>query len=172
MLTRKKKEEIVKRLTEELKQSKVVVFTDYRGIKANDLNKLKKELKKDGSNLQVIKKNLIELSLQNAKLNVSVKEMDGQMAIVVSTDDEVAPAKILTKFAKENENLKILGGILGEKELSEKDVKSLAKLLSKEELRAKIVGSLKSPISGFVNTLSGNLRGLVNVLNAIKDKKA
>ncbi len=171
MLTREKKEEIVKRLTEELKNSKVVVFTDYRGIKANDINKLKKDLKKEGTNLQVIKKNLIELSLQNAKINVSVKDMEGQMAIVVSEEDEVSPAKILTKFAKENENLKILGGILGEKELSEKDVKALAKLLSKEELRAKIVGSLKSPISGFVNTLSGNLRGLINVLKAIEEKK-
>ncbi|HFC36123.1 MAG TPA: 50S ribosomal protein L10 [Candidatus Moranbacteria bacterium] len=171
MLTREKKEEIVKRLTEELKNSKVVVFTDYRGIKANDINKLKKDLKKEGTNLQVIKKNLIELSLQNAKINVSVKDMEGQMAIVVSREDEVSPAKILTKFAKENENLKILGGILGEKELSEKDVKALAKLLSKEELRAKIVGSLKSPISGFVNTLSGNLRGLINVLKAIEEKK-
>ncbi len=171
MLTREKKEEIVKRLTEELKNSKVVVFTDYRGIKANDINKLKKDLKKEGTNLQVIKKNLIELSLQNAKINVSVKDMEGQMAIVVSEEDEVSPAKILTKFAKENENLKILGGILGEKELSEKDVKALAKLLSKEELRAKIVGSLKSPISGFVNALSGNLRGLINVLKAIEEKK-
>ncbi len=171
MLTREKKEEIVKRLTEELKNSKAVVFTDYRGIKANDINRLKKDLKKEGTNLQVIKKNLIELSLQNTKLNVSVRDLEGQLAIVVSTEDEVAPAKILTKFAKENENLKILGGILGEKELSEKEVKALAKLLSKEELRAKVVGSLKSPISGFVNTLSGNLRGLINVLKAIEDKK-
>ena len=171
MLTRQKKEEIVKRLTEELKESKAVVFTDYRGIKANDINKLKKELKENDTNLQVIKKNLIELSLKNAKLDVSVKKMDGQISIIVSKEDEVTPAKILTKFAKENENLKILGGILGEKEMSVEEIESLAKLLSKEELRAKVVGSLKSPITGFANVLVGNLRGLVNVLKAIEDKK-
>lgn len=172
MLTRKKKEEIVKRLTEELKESKAVVFTDYRGIKANDINKLKKELKNSGTNLQVIKRNLIELSLKNAKLDVSVSKMDGQISIIVSKEDEVAPAKILTNFAKENENLKILGGILGKEEMSVEEIESLARLLGKEELRAKIVGSLKSPITGFVNVLSGNLRGLVNVLKAIEDKKA
>ncbi len=170
MLTRKQKEEIVKRLTKELKESKVVVFTDYRGVKANEINKLKKELKKEGSNLQVIKKNLVALSLKSAGLDVNIKDMDGQLSIVVSKDDEVSPAKILTKFIKNNENLRILGGLLGEEVMTEKEVKSLAKLLNKEELRAKIVGSLKSPISGFANVLSGNLRSLVNVLNAIKEK--
>lgn len=172
MLTRKKKEEIVKRLTEELKESKAVVFTDYRGIKTNDINKLKKELKNSGTNLQVIKRNLIELSLKNAKLDVSVSKMDGQISIIVSKEDEVTPAKILTNFAKENENLKILGGILGKEEMSVEEIESLARLLGKEELKAKIVGSLKSPITGFVNVLSGNLRGLVNALKAIEDKKA
>ena len=69
------------------------------------------------------------------------------------------------------ENLKIVGGILGTKELTAEEVQALAKLPSKEELLAKLVGTLNAPVSGFVNVLAGNLRGLVNVLKAVADSK-
>lgn len=172
MLRRNQKEEIVKKLTEEFKKSKAVVFADYRGLKTSEMNALKKELKKEGTNFRVIKKSLIELSLKNAGLDVNVKDMEGQLAITVSDRDEVLPAKVLSKFSKGNENLKILGGTLGDKAMSLEEVMALAKLPGKEELLAKLVGSLNAPISGFVNVLSGNTRGLVNVLKAIQEKKA
>ncbi|MDD3498414.1 MAG: 50S ribosomal protein L10 [Candidatus Moranbacteria bacterium] len=172
MLRRNQKEEIVKNLSEEIKNSKSVVFSDYRGLKASEINALKKELKKEGTNLMVIKKSLIDLSLKKAKIDSSVKGMEGQMAITISSEDEVVPAKILSKFSKTNENLKILGGMLGKDIMTVEEVMALAKLPGKEELLAKIVGSLNAPISGFVNVLSGNTRGLVNVLKAIQEKKA
>jgi large subunit ribosomal protein L10 len=172
MLKRQQKEDIVKNLTEELKNSKAAVFTDYRGLKSSEMNTLKKELKKEGTNLSVIKKSLIALSVKNAKIDVNVNDMDGQLAVTVSGDDEVVSAKILSKFSEENENLKILGGTLGDKSMTVDEVLALAKLPSKEELLAKVVGSLNAPISGFVNVLSGNTRSLVNVLKAIGEKKA
>lgn len=172
MLRRKQKEEIVKKLTDDFKNSKAAVFTDYRGLKASEVNALKKELKKEGTNLNVIKKSLIALSLKNAKMDVNVKDMEGQLAVTISDKDEVIPAKILSKFSNDNENLKILGGTLGEKGMSTDEVLALSKLPGKEELLAKIVGSLNAPISGFVNVLSGNTRNLVNVLKAIQEKKA
>jgi large subunit ribosomal protein L10 len=70
-----------------------------------------------------------------------------------------------------NENLKIVGGILGTKELSTAEVNALAKLPSKEELLSKLVGTLNAPVSGFVNVLAGNMRGFVTALQAIADKK-
>ncbi|KKP69168.1 MAG: 50S ribosomal protein L10 [Candidatus Moranbacteria bacterium GW2011_GWE1_35_17] len=172
MLTRLQKEDIVKNLTEKIKSSKAIVFADYRGVKTNDINELKSRLKKEGTNLNVIKKNLIEISLKNAEIEVDVKSLAGQLAITISDNDEVAPARILSKFAKENENLKILGGVLGVKGMSAQEVDALAKLPSKEEMLAKLVGTLNAPISGFVNVLAGNMRGLVNVVKAIADSKA
>ncbi|EKE21751.1 MAG: hypothetical protein ACD_7C00140G0002 [uncultured bacterium] len=172
MLTRLQKEDIVKNLTEKIKSSKAIVFADYRGVKTNDINELKSRLKKEGTNLNVIKKNLIEISLKNAEIEVDVKSLAGQLAITISDNDEVAPARILSKFAKENENLKILGGVLGVKGMSAQEVDALAKLPSKQKMLAKLVGTLNAPISGFVNVLAGNMRGLVNVVKAIADSKA
>ena len=77
----------------------------------------------------------------------------------------------MAKFQKENEALKLYGGVLEEKFLDEEGVMELSKLLSKPELYAKLVGSINTPISGFVNTLSGVIRGMVNVLNGIRDAK-
>lgn len=172
MLTRLQKEEAVKTLTEEIKASKSIVFADYRGVKTNDINELKRRLKKEGTNLRVIKKSLVDLSLKNAKIEMDIRGMEGQLAVTISDNDEVAPARVLSKFAKENESLKILGGVLGIKGMSAKEVDDLAKLPSKEELIAKVVGTIKAPLSGLVNVLNGNTRGLVNVLKAIADNKA
>lgn len=172
MLRRPQKEDIVKKLAEDFKNSKAVVFTDYRGLKSSEMNALKKELKKEGTNLRVIKKSLVNLSLKNAEMDVDVSGMEGQLAVTISDKDEVVPAKVLSKFAKGNENLKILGGMLSGKGMSMEEVLELAKLPGKEELLAKLVGTLNAPISGFVNVLSGNTRALVNVLKAISDKKA
>jgi large subunit ribosomal protein L10 len=171
MLTRQQKHEIVDKLTQDFKDSKSVVFVDFRGLSVKDMTDLKRELKKENSNLSVIKKNLIAVALKNAGIEVDVKSMEGQMAVSVATEDEVSSAKIINKFASDNENVKILGGALGDKAMSAEEVTALAKLPSKEELMAKLVGSLKSPLSGLVNVLGGNQRGLVYVIKAIADSK-
>jgi large subunit ribosomal protein L10 len=172
MLKRQQKEEIVKKLAEDFKNSKAAVFTDYRGLKSSEMNALKKELKKEGTNLNVVKKNLIALALKNAKMDMDIKVLEGQLAVTISSEDEVISAKVLSGFAKTNENLKILGGTLGSKSMSVDEVLALAKLPGKEELLAKLVGTLNAPISGFVTVLNGNTRELVNVLKAIQEKKA
>ena len=110
-------------------------------------------------------------ALKDAGIEMDAKKLEGQVAIAVSSKDEVAAAKIIAKLAKVNENLKIVGGILGTKELSVEEVNALAKLPTKEELLAKLVGTLNAPASGFVNVLAGNMRGFVTALQAIADKK-
>ena len=172
MLTKKAKQELVEKLAQQIKEAKSIVFTDYRGLSVVDMTGLKKELKKEETNLKVIKKKLIDIALDKAGIkDVSVKELEGQLAITISARDEVTPAKILDKFSKSNDNLKILGGILEKEFMTEDQVKALAKLPSKEELIAKVVGSLKAPLSGLVNVLQGNQRNLVYVLKAIADNK-
>ena len=172
MQTKQQKEAIVKDLAGKLKDSKAVVFSDYKGLTVKDMTALRNDLRKEGVDLKVLKKTLLGIALKDAGIEMDVKKLEGQIAVAVSRNDEVAAAKIIAKMAKANENIKIVGGILGTKELSVAEVDALAKLPSKEELLAKLVGTINAPVSGFVNVLAGNLRGLVTVLKAVSEKKA
>jgi large subunit ribosomal protein L10 len=172
MLTKDQKIELVKKLTEKIKAAKSAIFVDYKGIKVKEVTDLKKSLRKADVEYVVAKKTLIDLALKNAGIEgVSMKGMEGQVAISLSNADEVAGAKIIDGFAKTNENIKMLGGVLGKDVMDAAQVKALAKIPSREELLAKLVGTLNAPVSGFVNVLAGNLRGLVQVLRAVSEKK-
>jgi len=172
MLTKSQKIELVKKLTEKIKAAKSAIFVDYKGLKVKDSTDLKKSLRKADAEYIVAKKTLIDIALKNAGIEgVDIKSMEGQIALSLSNADEVAGAKIIDGFAKTNENVKMLGGVLGTQVMDAAQVKALAKIPSKEELLAKLVGTLNAPVSGFVNVLAGNLRGLVNVLKAVSDKK-
>jgi large subunit ribosomal protein L10 len=171
MQTKEQKKKLVKDLAQKIKASKAVVFSDFKGFMVKDMMALRRELKKAGVTLQVLKKTLISLALKDAGIKVDARKMEGQIALAISEKDEVAAAKIIAQTAKANENLKIVSGLLENKELTADEVNALAKLPSKDELLAKLVGALKVPVSGLVNVLAGNLRGLLNVLNAIKEAK-
>lgn len=171
MQTKQQKKELVKDLAEKIKTSKAVVLSDFKGLSVKDMTILRSELREKNINLQVLKKTLINIAFKEAGVEMDVKKIEGQLAVAVASDDEVEAAKIIARMSKVNENLKIMGGLLGKNVLSQEEVMALSKLPSKEELLAKLVGTLKAPISGFTNVLSGNLRGLVQVLDAIGKSK-
>lgn len=172
MLTKQQKIELVKELAEKIKVAKSAVFVDYKGLKVKDSTDLKRSLRKAGVNYVVVRKTLLDIALKNAGIEgVSVKTMDGQVALSLSNTDEVSGAKLIDTFSKTNENVKMLGGVLGTQVMNAAEVKALAKIPSKEELLAKLVGTLNAPVSGFVNVLAGNLRSLVNVLNAVGEAR-
>ena len=169
MIAKKKKQEILKDLTARLSRQKSVVFFDYTGLKVNQVQKLREKLREEEIDCQAIKKTLIDLSLKEVGLKgVETKNLRGQIALVFGYKDEVLPAKILYDFSKENENLKILSGFVQGEYLENEAIISLAKLPSKQELLAQLVGSIKSPIYGFANVLQGNLRGFINILKNLK----
>ena len=99
-------------------------------------------------------------------------EMDGQIGIAFGTQDAVATSKAVYDIQKEGEILKILGGLMDDRVLSSEQIIQLAKLPTRNELLASVLRSFKAPINGFVNVLRGNLGGLLNVLNAIKEQKS
>lgn len=170
MLTKDQKKKIVSDLSENIKDSMSAVFVDYRGLKVKDLTALKKELRESGVKFKVAKKTLIEKALKDSGIDMGVKNLEGQIAVALS-GDEITGAKIIEKFGKTNENLKILAGVLEKKLMGAAEVRELAKLPGKEELLAKLVGTLNAPVSGFVNVLAGNMRGLVQVLKAISETR-
>ena len=171
---KEQKQEIVRTLKKQIEKSKSIVFASFDGLEVKENEILRKELKKENSEYVVAKKTLMNLAFEDAKIdNLNVRDFEGRVAAIFGYEDEVAPAKIVGEFQKTHEdNIDFLGGILENKYLSKEEVTALSKLPSKQELYAKIVGSLNAPISGFVNVLAGNLRGLVTVLKAIEEKKA
>jgi large subunit ribosomal protein L10 len=172
--TRAQKQVILEGLGEKVKSAKSVVFARFDKLLVKENEDLRHRLKAEGGEYYVAKKTLLNLAFKENNQEVDFGAMDGQVAAIFGYQDEVAPAKIVDTFRKEAEEPKIffLGGILENKFISKEMVESLAKLPSKKELYAKLVGSLNSPVSGFVNVLAGNLRGLVTCLKAIGDKKA
>jgi len=171
--TRDQKKQIIEDLTDKLKEFKSLVFVDYKGLTVKDASEIKRLCKKHKVDYMVVKKTLIKLALEKANIkDIDVKHLSGNIALVIGFEDEIAPAKIVGKFAKDHESLKMLGGIMESKFIDLDQVMALSKIPSKTELLAKLVGSINAPVSGFVNVLAGNLRGLVGVLNAIKEGKS
>lgn len=169
MLTRKQKQEIVDKLSQKIKTVKSVVFADYKGLTVSDIKDLRRKLKSSQVELKVAKKTLIDLALKKADISeVSAKKMDGQIAVALGAKDEISAAKILSDFARKNENLKILGAILEGRFLERPQAIALAALPPKEQSLARLAGVINAPISGFVSVLNGNLRNLVFVLSQIK----
>lgn len=170
MLTRKQKEEIIEELTDKLKRQKGLVFTDFRGLKVGEMQDLRNKLREVGIEYKVAKKTLIKLALEKTKKKVDTSQFEGSIALAFGYQDPIMPVKIVSKFAKEHKNLEILGGLMEDKFLSAEEIKKLAQIPSRNELLAKFIGSIKSPISGFVNVLEGNIRSLIGVLSAIGNK--
>lgn len=171
--TKLQKQEILRNLVEKSKKAKSIVFTKFDGLGVKENEELRNSLKEENSEYYVAKKTLLDLAFKDKNLEaLDVRGFEGKVAAVFGYDDEVAPAKIVDKFKKTNEEkIHFVGGILDNKFITADEVTALAKLPSKQELYAKIVGSINAPVSGFVNVLAGNLRGLVTVLKAIEEKK-
>lgn len=147
------------------------VFVDYNGITVEQDTILRRELRAAGVEYSVVKNTLTRFAAKEVGLEGLDEILNGTTALAVSTDDMIAPARILAKFASENPNFKIKIGFVEGKVIDAAGVEALAKLPSKEVLIAKVLGGFNAPISGFVNVLNGNIRGLVVALNAIAEKK-
>lgn len=171
-ITKEKKQEIVKELRDKLAKSKSVVFIRNDGITVADITKLKKELRAQQVEIKVAKKTLIEKvwkDLQFPTLPQNV--LEGPVALVMAYENEMSGAKLLKTFMKENEKVSFSGGVFEGKLYDKAGVATIASLPSKEELMAKLLGSLQSPLYGFHHALQYHLRGLVVVLSTLAKKK-
>jgi len=170
MLTRKQKEEIVKNLQEKLKENQLAVFCNFEGIPVDGQRKLKKEFKKIGGELFVVKRRLLNKTLNEAKIDFP--EVVGA-AMIGMAKDETLPAKIISKFPKKkNQKLEFIGGVAREdkkyRTLEREEIEEIAKLPSKEELLSKLVGTLRAPIANLNFALQGNLQKLVYIFSNIQ----
>jgi large subunit ribosomal protein L10 len=170
--SREQKQTILHNLHENLEKQKAIVFVDYKGLKVGDMNIFRNQLKEAGSRLVVAKKTLLSKVLKEKGIEADLKGMDGQMGAIFAYEDPVVPMKTAYLFGKQNQNLKIMGGYFENDLHGAEQIMAIATLPSREELLAKLVGTMAAPISGFATVLQGNIKGLLVALNAIKDKKA
>lgn len=168
-ISKDKKSQLVAELNELLGKAKMTVFAEYRGIAVADLQVLRRAARDAGVKIKVVKNRLVKVAIQDIDdlKNVDTAGMQGQLLYAISSNDEVAPAQVLDKFAKDHPELKTIGAFSGEGiNLSAEEVKSLAGLPSKEQLIGQIVDMLLSPLGDLTNALSGNLHGLLDSLAA------
>jgi len=172
-ITKQKKEEIIQDLTNKIKDAKGVVFANFEGLSVSDADEFRIKCDEGNVTMNVAKKTLVDIAGKGAGVEgLDARSFEGSVATFTSSADEVTSAKIVAEFAKNHDPIKILAGVMEGKLMSQEEVITLSKLLSKEELYAKLVGSINAPVSGFVNVLAGNMRGLVNVLNSIQESKS
>ncbi len=170
--TKKEKQEILEEIKKDLENQQALVFINYSGLKADDIFDLREELKEAGCSLKVVKKTLAKMAFKEKGLEIKDENLEGQLAVIFGFEDPVMPAKIPYNLSKENENLEILGGFLEKEYKGPEEIITLARIPSKDELLAKVVGSISAPISNFVRVLQGNSRSLVYALTAIKNSKS
>jgi len=148
------------------------VLVGYEGITVADDTKLRADLRKAGVHYKVLKNSLLNFAVKEAGLAGLSASLSGTTALAVNTQGETAAAKILCEYAKKNEKFVIKAGFVEGEVIDAENVKALAKLPSKEVLIAQVLAGFNAPITGLVNVLNGNIRGLAVALNAIAEKKA
>lgn len=166
-----KKKEIVKNLHEKFLKSKVVIVTDYKGLNVTTINDLRRKLGEAEVEYKVVKNTLLVRASEETDKELIKDSFKGPSAVALSYDDPVAPAKILTKFSQEHNNLEIKIGVMDGKVLDLNAIKLLSKLPSREELLGLLLGAMCGVPTAFVRVLSALPMQLLSVLQAIKDQK-
>lgn len=168
---RAEKEEVVAGLRERLSKAEGLVLSSFAGLTVAEMEGIRRGLRHQGIDFLVVKNRLMLRAVQETHASQLADYLTGNTAVAFTRSDSQLAARILTEFAKSQPKLKIKAGLLKERWLSPEKVRELASLPSREVLVAQFLGSLKSPLTSLVSVLSGTLRNLVGVLEAVKKKK-
>lgn len=170
-MAREQKEIIVEELAKMLSESAAVIVTDYRGLNVENITELRSKLREAEIEYKVVKNTLTRFAAKKAEIDSLDELLTGPTAIAFDKKDPVAPAKILSEFAKEHKELEIKGGVLDGKVIDPSEVDNLAKLPSREELLATALMRMQGPLYGLAHTLQGVLSGLVYALDGVRQQK-
>jgi large subunit ribosomal protein L10 len=167
------KEALVAEIRGKLDGSSGVILADYRGLSVKELQQLRRGLRDAGAETRVYKNSLAIIAVTEAGLPGGLNEMlVGPSVFVFTGEDPVAPAKVMTTFAKEHAALEIKGGLVEGALVDAAGMAAVAALPSREELVAKMLGSMLNPMSGLVRVLNGPAEAFARVVQAIADQKA
>jgi large subunit ribosomal protein L10 len=168
-LTKDKKAQVVEEVGSLLDSSKLTVAAKYSGTSVKAMQELRRSGKDNGTVVKIIKNRLVIKALKDSPKfkEVDTAPLTDMLLYAFNNEDEVAPAQTLANFARTSPTIEFVGAFTADGQfIPADDVKALASLPSKDQLRAMLVGTIAAPLSGFVNVMSGNVRGILNVLNA------
>lgn len=166
-----KKKAIVEELHDKFARSKVVIITDYKGLDVAAVNSLRRKLREADVEYKVVKNTLLARASEDTDAALIKDKFKGPSAVALSYDDPVAPAKVLSDFAKENDKLEIKIGVMDGNVMDLNAIKALSSLPSREVLLATVLSAMNGVPTSLVGVLSAVPRQMVNVLQAIKDQK-
>ena len=172
MSTKAFKQDKIEKMKENFAKAKVAVLTEYRGLTVEEITNLRRALQKENSDYMVTKNTLAKIASKGTQFEVLAETLKGPVAIAFGFHDEVAPAKILTKFIKDVKKGEIVAAALDGKLLNAKETQVLANLPSKEELYAKMLGSINSPATGIVGAVNAVMSGLVRAMDQVAKQKS
>ena len=170
-MERAEKVQEVEALKKNFSSANLTLLAEYQGLTVANLTRLRVDLRKNNAHVKIAKNTLSKRAIAGTELDVLKPYFEGSVMVVFAQEDPILPAKALVKFSEEFEKFKIKAGVLEGKLLVPRDIEGLSKLPSREELLAKMLGSLQSPAQKLVNVLSALPRQVVTVLAAIRDKK-
>ena len=172
MSTKAFKSEKIDAIKSKIEKAQVAIITEYKGFSVEEITNLRRELQKDGGDYMVTKNTLAKIAVKGTDYEALTEKLTGPVALAFGFSDPVSPAKAVTKFIKETKKGEIIGAVLDGKLLSVDETKALANLPSKEELYAKMLGSINSPASGLVGCVNGVMASLTRAIAAVRDQKA
>ena len=168
-MNKEKKQSYIKEMSTQFEKSEAVIVAHYQGLTVKQLDDLRKQMRKHGIIFKVTKNRITKLAIEKTKCKDLSNLFTGPTAVALS-EDAITSAKILTNFSKDHQNLKILGGIMGNDILDVAGVQNVASLPSLEEARAKIVGILQSPAQKIASILLAPAQKIA-ILSLEKSKK-
>lgn len=172
MSTKAFKNDKVALIKEKIDKAQVAVVSEYTGLSVEEITKLRRELKKEGGDYMVTKNTLAKIAIKGTPYEVLAETLKGPIAIAFGFTDQVAPAKVLSKFIKDTKKGEIIAAAMDGQLMSAEEAKALANLPSREELYAKMLGCINSPASGIANSVNAVMSSLVRAVAAVRDQKS
>jgi len=169
-LNREEKAVVIEEVSAEVAKAQSIIIAEYRGLDVASVTVLRKTARESGVYLRVLKNTLVRRALAGTPFEGLTDQLVGPLMYAISSDP-VAAAKVLAEFAKSNDKLVIKGGAMPNSQLDVEGVKALATMPSRDELLAKLMGTMQAPITQFVRTLNEVPTKFVRGLAAVRDQK-
>lgn len=172
MATKAFKSEKIDAMKAKAEKAQVAILTEYKGYSVEEITKLRRSLQKDGGDYMVTKNTLAKIAFKGTDFEVLAESLTGPIAIAFGFEDQVAPAKALSKFIKDTKKGEIIAAAMDGRLMSADEAKALATLPSKEEIYAKMLGCVNSPATGIVGSINAVMASLTRAVAAVRDQKS
>ena len=172
MSTKAFKQDKVSLIKEKIDKAQVAIVTEYKGYSVEEITNLRRALQKEDGDYMVTKNTLAKIAVKDTPYEVLTETFKGPIAIAFGFEDQVAPAKALSKFIKDTKKGEIIAAAMDGKFMSAEEAKALATLPSKEEIYAKMLGCVNSPATGIVGSINAVMASLTRAVAAVRDQKS